>query len=217
VKILVCDDHALFRDGLARVLVDLDPEAELLEADSAAEALKRVAAHPELDLVLLDLQLPDADGLSVLEQVGERFPVVPVVVVSSSERPEDVRSALDKGALGFIPKSTRGEVLLGALKLVLSGGVYVPPLMMEAVSQAEPSHTPRERASRSDGAAALTDRQLEVLRLVGRGLTNREIGEVLGIGAATVKTHTLAIYAALDVTNRAEAVMAMRDLGLEES
>jgi DNA-binding NarL/FixJ family response regulator len=217
VKILVCDDHALFRDGLARVLVDLDPEAELLEADSAAEALKRVAAHPELDLVLLDLQLPDADGLSVLDQVGERFPVVPVVVVSSSERPEDVRSALDKGALGFIPKSTRGEVLLGALKLVLSGGVYVPPLMMEAVSQAEPSHTPRERASRSDGAAALTDRQLEVLRLVGRGLTNREIGEVLGIGAATVKTHTLAIYAALDVTNRAEAVMAMRDLGLEES
>lgn len=217
MKILVCDDHALFRDGLARVLVDLDPEAELLEADSAAEALKRVAAHPELDLVLLDLQLPDADGLSVLDQVGERFPVVPVVVVSSSERPEDVRSALDKGALGFIPKSTRGEVLLGALKLVLSGGVYVPPLMMEAVSQAEPSHTPRERASRSDGAAALTDRQLEVLRLVGRGLTNREIGEVLGIGAATVKTHTLAIYAALDVTNRAEAVMAMRDLGLEES
>jgi DNA-binding NarL/FixJ family response regulator len=217
VKILVCDDHALFRDGLARVLVDLDPEAELLEADSAAEALKRVAAHPELDLVLLDLQLPDADGLSVLDQVGERFPVVPVVVVSSSERPEDVRSALDKGALGFIPKSTRGEVLLGALKLVLSGGVYVPPLMMEAVSQAEPSHTPRERASRSDGAAALTDRQLEVLRLVVRGLTNREIGEVLGIGAATVKTHTLAIYAALDVTNRAEAVMAMRDLGLEES
>jgi DNA-binding NarL/FixJ family response regulator len=218
VKILICDDHALFRDGLARVLGDLDPKAELLEADTAAEALERVTAHPELDLMLLDLQLPDADGFSVLDQVAERFPVVPVVVVSSSERPEDVRGALDRGALGFIPKSTRGEVLLAALKLVLSGGVYVPPLMMETVSSAGQAGKPRERSPRSgSGAPTLTDRQLEVLRLVGRGLTNREIADVLGIGAATVKTHTLAIYAALDVTNRAEAVMVMRDLGLEDS
>jgi DNA-binding NarL/FixJ family response regulator len=216
VKILVCDDHALFRDGLGRVLADLDPDAGLLEADSAAQALERIATNPELDLVLLDLQLPDADGFSVLDQVAERFPVVPVVVVSSSERPEDVRGALERGAVGFIPKSTRGEVLLGALKLVLSGGVYVPPLMMEAL--ARPAEAPRGRsAGRETGAAVLTDRQLEVLRLVGRGLTNREIGDVLGIGAATVKTHTLAIYAALDVTNRAEAVMVMRDLGLEGS
>jgi len=207
MKILVCDDHALFREGLELVLGQLEPGAELSSVGDAESALARVAADDGLDLVLLDLQLPGMDGFAALSALRREHPSVPVVVLSASESPADVRSALERGASGFIPKSTRGNVLLSALRLVLSGGVYVPPLVMDAAP-----------ASRSAGAARppLTGRQLEVLRLLARGLSNREISDVLKIAEGTVKTHILHLYEALDVTNRTEAAMRMRELGFEE-
>jgi DNA-binding NarL/FixJ family response regulator len=206
MKILVCDDHALFREGLELVLGQLDPAAELVSVGDGESALARVAADDALELVLLDLGLPGMGGFAALDALRRDHPSVPVVVLSASESPADVRSALDRGASGFIPKSTRGSVLLSALRLVLSGGVYVPPLVMEGAA-AEPARDPR---------AALTGRQLEVLRLLARGLTNREIAEVLKIAEGTVKTHVMHIYEALDVTNRTEAAMRMHELGLEE-
>jgi DNA-binding NarL/FixJ family response regulator len=207
MKILVCDDHALFREGLELVLAQLDPAAELSSVGDAESALARVAADDALDLVLLDLGLPGMDGFAALEALRRDHPSVPVVVLSASESPADVRSALDRGASGFIPKSTRGSVLLSALRLVLSGGVYVPPLVMDGAAQAGPARDPR---------GALTGRQHEVLRLLARGLTNREIAEVLKIAEGTVKTHVLHIYETLDVTNRTEAAMRMHELGLED-
>jgi DNA-binding NarL/FixJ family response regulator len=202
MKILVCDDHALFREGLELVLGQLDPAAELASVGDAESALARVAADDALDLVLLDLQLPGMDGFAALERLRRDHPSVPVVVLSASESPAHARSALERGASGFIPKSTRGSVLLSALRLVLSGGVYVPPLVMDGAAPA-----PR---------SALTGRQLEVLRLLARGLTNREIADVLKIAEGTVKTHVMHLYDALEVTNRTEAAMRMRELGLEE-
>jgi DNA-binding NarL/FixJ family response regulator len=203
MKILVCDDHALFREGLALVLGQLDPAAELESVGDAETALARVAQGEKPDLVLLDLQLPGMDGFAALAALRRDHPDVPVVVLSASENPARARAALERGASGFIPKSSRGAVLLSALRLVLSGGIYVPQLVLNGAAAAE-------------RAAALTDRQLEVLRLLARGLTNREIADVLKISEGTVKSHAKRLFEALDVTNRTEAAMRMRELGLEE-
>lgn len=203
MRILLCDDHALFREGLELVIRGLDEAVELAAVGDAETALARVAADGDLDLVLLDLQLPGMDGFTALSRLRRDHPSVPVVLLSASERPDDVRAALDAGAAGFIPKSTRGSVLLGALRLVLSGGVYVPPLLLDAA--------PPRRES-----AGLSPRQLDVLRLLARGLTNRDIAHALGIAEGTVKSHVMRLYEVLDVTNRTEAAMRMRELGLDD-
>ena len=208
MKLLVCDDHALFREGLELVLGQLDPKAELVGVGDAETALARVADDDGLDLVLLDISLPGMDGFEALQRLRTEHPEVPVVLVSASESPDDVRTALGQGAAGFIPKSTRGAVLLRALELILSGGVYVPPLMMES----ESAPTPR----RSGPVDTLTPRQEEVLRLLAKGLTNKDIARVLGIAEGTVKSHVLRLYEVLEVTNRTEAAMRMRELGIDD-
>jgi DNA-binding NarL/FixJ family response regulator len=202
MKILICDDHALFREGLELVLARLDSEARLESVSDAETALARVAADPDLDLVLLDIALPGLSGLDALERLRRDHPAVPVVILSASESAADARAALARGASGFIPKSSRGAVLVSALRLVLDGGVYVPPLLVDAPAP------PR------DPGHALTARQLEVARLSARGLTNAEIARALGISGATVKNHLERIYAALGASNRTEAAMRMRELGL---
>jgi DNA-binding NarL/FixJ family response regulator len=203
MKILICDDHALFREGLELVLGQLDPAAELTSVGEGEAALASVAEGDGFDLVLLDLGLPGMSGLAALEALRRQHPELPVVVLSGSESPTHVSVALERGASGFIPKSTRGSVLLDALRCVLAGGIYVPPLL-DVGRRAE------------EARPSLTERQIEVLRLLARGLTNREIAEVLRITEETAKSHVKHIYNALDVTNRTEAAMRMRELGLEE-
>ena len=160
MKILICDDHALFRAGLRLVLRELEESTELLDASSAEETLRIADAEPDLDLVLLDLGMPGMDGLAALGVLRERFPTLPVVIVSASERHADVRAAIDRGAAGFIPKSSSAPVLLAALRLVLSGGVYLPPLVL-ATSMAAATASSPSTDRRRERAAALTPRQLE--------------------------------------------------------
>ena len=212
MRILICDDHALFREGLRHVLVELGEAPEILEAAGAEEALALAEAHPDLEMVLLDLHMPGTDGLETLALLGQRFPTLPVVMVSASEAPDEIRAALNAGASGFIPKSSSGAVLRSAVQLVLSGGVYVPPVALTAPSSgAGAPAAPRGLVTRY---GKLTPRQLEVLRLLAKGLTNREICSVLGIAEGTVKAHIAALLDALDVANRTEAVAAMRELGI---
>src|SRR5262245_6703288 len=203
MRILICDDHPLFREGLELVLGQLGPPAELTSVGDGEAALARCAEEDGFDLVLLDLGLPGMSGLATLEALRRQHPDVPVVVLSGSESPMHVSIALERGASGFIPKSTRGSVLLEALRCVLAGGVYVPALL-DGIARAEGTRP------------SLTERQVEVLRLLARGLTNREIAKVLRITEETAKSHVKHIYNALDVTNRTEAAMRMRELGLEE-
>jgi DNA-binding NarL/FixJ family response regulator len=216
VKILVCDDHELFRAGLAQALADLDPDAELLHAATGEAALSLADANPDLALALVDFQLPDTDGLVLLARLRERHPALPAVMISASEEGELVRAALARGAAGFIPKSSKRAVLLGALRIVLEGEVYVP---LAAIAT-EPTAARRSPGSgtrslkRAD--TVLTPRQLEIARLIARGLTNREISDVLGIAPGTVKAHVVATFEALDVSNRTEAAMVLRELGLDE-
>jgi DNA-binding NarL/FixJ family response regulator len=202
VRILSVEDHELFRDGLRHALAGLPGPPELLEARTGAEALDRLEADPDIGLVLIDLALPDVDGLDLLRSVRGSFPTVAVAVISGSERRADAEAALDAGAAGYVPKGAGRAVLLSALQLILAGGVYLPPLLLE-----------------SDGpaAAGLSPRQREVAELLVKGLTNKEIGEVLGIGAGTAKTHVAAILEVLEVSNRTEAVLALVERGIVEA
>jgi len=211
MKILVCDDHPIFREGLCEALAEFD--AAFVEAPDSDAALQAVAADTAIELVLLDLSMPGVDGWTAFRALRERHPGVPVVIVSASEDPGDIRRALDGGAAGFIPKSSPIEVLRSALRLVLAGGVYVPV----AALGAPPAAPAPSGGLRRNRAPALTRRQIDVLERLARGLTNREIAASLGIAEATVKTHLRTLFEVLDVSNRTEATLVMRELGLDDA
>jgi DNA-binding NarL/FixJ family response regulator len=213
LKVLVVDDHPLICEALRQVLKVLDKDIELLEAGSGSEALSKADKNDRLDLVLLDLALPDADGFEVLSELRERHPSFPVVVLSASEQAEVVMRALDAGAMGFIPKTSSNDLLLGALRLVLSGGVYLPAEVLR--------HAPAPALARNPAAAetgyrdvGLTQRQAQVLALMVQGKPNKIICRELALAEGTVKIHVTAILKALGVSNRTQAVVAVGKLGL---
>lgn len=127
MKILVVDDHVLIREALRGVLKELKADAVVLEASDCHQTMQLVEQHADLELVLLDLTLPDGGGLSMLAELRERYPAVPIVVMSALQDRENVTKALELGALGYIPKSAQRAVMLSALQLIFSGGIYVPP------------------------------------------------------------------------------------------
>jgi DNA-binding NarL/FixJ family response regulator len=216
MKFLVIDDHVLIRESLRGVLCELEPEAAVLEAANAHEAMGLVSEHPDFGLVLLDLGLPDRDGFEVLAEIRERHPTIPVVVLSGHHDRGNVVRALDLGALGFIPKTAQRRVLLSAVSLVLSGGIYIPPEILGRQERpAEPGtgQTTARKPAVSPRDLGLTDRQVEVLALMMQGKSNKAIGRTLDLAEPTVRNHVTAILKALNVTNRTEAVMAVVELG----
>ena len=214
MKILVVDDHVLIRQAMHGMLKKLRRDALVLEACSSEKAMDLIAEHPDLDLILLDLSLPDRDGFAVLADLRERIPSTAVVVVSAVHDPGNVRKALDLGALGYIPKSAQGDVILGALRLVLSGGIYVPPeILTRSATPAAIDKYQFGRMSEASDYLGLTDRQLEVLGLMMEGKSNKTICRILDLAEPTVKNHVTAILKTLNVSNRTEAVVAANSLG----
>jgi DNA-binding NarL/FixJ family response regulator len=219
MKVLVIDDHVLIRDALRGVLKESLGEASIVEASDWHQARRQLEKAQDFELILLDLGLPDRDGFDVLTELRESHPAVSIVVLSGRHDRESVARALDLGALGFIPKSASREVMLSALNLVLSGGMYVPPLVL-GHQDAVPTNrsTARPETSGRPGAGAelgLTDRQLDVLALLMQGKSNKSICRVLELAEPTVKNHVSAILRALQVTNRTEAVIAARSRGVD--
>lgn len=216
MKILVIDDHALIRDAVHGVVKELRAEAVVLEAADCAQARRTIERHPDIELILLDLTLPDQDGFDLLADLRERYPAVSVVVLSAHDDRSSVVKALELGALGFIPKSAPREVMLGALRLVLAGGIYIPPqILAPAQPAAAPARTASARPAPTVSPADLgvTGRQLEVLAFLARGKSNKAICRALDLAEPTVKNHVTAILRALKVTNRTEAVIAVGELG----
>lgn len=229
MKFLVADDHPLVRRALSLTLRHIRADALLLEAATVAQALEQLATHPDIDLVLLDLGLPDADGVEALMRLRAARRDVPIAVVSGDETPATALRALGEGAAGYLPKSLPEDVLRAALGLILAGGTYVPPLVAggagkaarggvssaaatpTAMDRAPIDHDPRASgltARGTRGSAMLTPRQRMVLELVIEGLSNREIADRLDLAEATIKVHMTAILRAYGVNNRAKAISA---------
>jgi DNA-binding NarL/FixJ family response regulator len=230
MNILVVDDHALIREAMRGALTELEAGAAIFEASDSNECMRLVAENGDLDLILLDLTLPDRDGFAVLAELRERYPSMGVVVMSALQDRDNVLKALDLGALGFIPKSAQRKVIIGALQLVMSGGVYIPPQALSHAEAAEPAPalapapsapsalpSPQPRAANVQPAATpadlgLTERQVDVLALMMQGKSNKAICRVLDLAEPTVKNHVTAILKVLKVTNRTEAVIMVGEL-----
>lgn len=215
MKILVIDDHALIRQAMAGVLKKLRRDVVLLEAPNHAEAMARLAANADTELILLDLTLPDRDGFDVLAELRERYPDAAVVVLSAERDAEKVRRALDFGARGYIPKSAKADVIINALRLIMSGGVYIPPEILAGGLSAppQPHYAAADNPMASPEAAGLTERQINVLALIMQGKNNKTICRALNLAEPTVKNHVTAILRVLKVTSRTEAVITVNKLG----
>jgi DNA-binding NarL/FixJ family response regulator len=213
MKILVVDDHVLIREALRGVLKELKEDAAIVEASDSRQAMQRIEDNPDVELILLDLNLPDRSGFDVLAELRERHPAISVVVLSASDERDHVAKALDLGALGFIPKSARREVMLSAFNLIFAGGIYVPPeiLARPGLKSVMPARSGKRVSAAELG---LTGRQMDVLVLMMEGKSNKAICRVLDIAEPTVKNHVTAILKALKASNRTEAVIAAGALGV---
>ena len=201
MKYLVADDHGLIREGLKLQLQALEPGADVFEAASFDEVSAQIASVGEFDLLLLDLGMPGGDGMKSLSLLCNRYPEMPIIVVSGSENREVIEKAIDLGAAGYIPKSMAMNVMMNAIRLVLSGGVYLP----ENLLRNPPSDGNTLPARAEEPPDPLTQRQIDVLCLMCEGLANKEIARELGISPHTVKIHVAAILRALHVENRTQA------------
>jgi len=214
MRILIVDDHALIREALRNVLRELDGSVAIREAGSAQEATALLDQDSDCDLIVLDLGLPDRDGFTVLAELRERFPATSIVVLSAFNDYANVTKALDLGAFGFIPKSGSREVMLSALRLVLAGGIYIPPDILNPAKVGSP--IPSAAAGQqgpSPHDLGLTERQVDVLALMMQGKSNKAICRTLDLAEPTVKKHVTAVLHVLNVTNRTEAVIAVANLG----
>ncbi len=209
MKVLIADDHLLFRDGLRRLLAQFQSDMTFVEASSFDEVSQMCDAGEDFDLILLDLGMPGWTGFGDLGRIHQRLPRALLVVVSASEQRSDLLAALENGAAGYIPKSSSAKVLMGALQLVLAGGIYVPsqairgdlPVGEEAASDEPLAH------SGVAGTENLTPRQREVLAHLRAGKSNKQIAHELGLTEGTVKVHVTAILRLLGVRNRTQAAL----------
>ena len=200
MKVLLIDDHDLFRDGMQLVLAKLDSDIQIFSANSYEEAVPLINENPDLDLILLDLGLPGVSDIEALNAIRNAIPATPIVVLSGNDDGAKVQEILNLGAQGYIPKSTKSEVLIRSLKLVLSGGVYIPP---EILSQYGNVQIPTTNVETNE--SPLTPRQQEVLGKLIHGYSNKEIARLLDMAESTVRVHIAAILKALDVSNRTRA------------
>ena len=230
MKILLADDHALIRAGLRSELGTLDSGVEFVEACDADSLHAMLDRHDDLDLAIIDLSMPGMQRETTIAALRNSHPAIPLIVLSGADPVADAKAVLRAGAAGFIPKSGMSKVMLQAIRLVLAGGQYVPPQLMEdswargSLASAVPVPEPRPASAAvrptalndpglAKALAFLSERQREVFALLAEGLSNKAIARKLGITEGTVKTHVATIFDVLNVHNRVSAVAAARALG----
>jgi len=228
MKVLLVDDHPLILSALQAVIQGLGDDVTVFGVASADEARKALKQDAGFDLALLDLGLGEVDGFDLLAEMRANYPALPVVVVSATERTADVIRAIDMGAMGFVPKRASNRDLFEALRMVMSGGVYIPPMMLglpppppggdtvpavmrHAPEQPMPAVEPQQKL-RSFESLGLTPRQADVLALLLQGLPNKLIARELSLSVETVKDHVAAVLRALGVNSRTQAVLAISQM-----
>ena len=213
LQVLIADDHALVRSGLSLLIKMISEDAKIIEANKLEEVLSILSTNPSIDLILLDVMMSDNDSLSGAQHICKNWPEIPIVIISVKEDLRSIRLALKSGIMGYIPKSSSPNVTVNAIRLVLSGGVYVPPHVLsqgqgspfDAV-QALPIILSDDTGLSNSEVLKVTSRQKDVLELLTLGKSNKEIAKVLGLKPGTIKMHTSRIFRLLGVSNRTEAV-----------
>lgn len=209
-KIIVADDHPLFRAALQQAVRQALSDADIVEADTLEAVHQAVAENPDADLILLDLHMPGAHGFSGLVFLRGVNPGIPVVVVSGSEENHVIRRAIDYGASGFIPKSSSLDTIAAAIRQVIEGEVWIPPAMIGHMDELS-----EEEARFADALSSLTPQQFRVLNMLTEGLLNKQIAYELDVSEATIKAHVTAILRKLGVHSRTQAVIAAKRLEVE--
>ena len=201
MKVAIADDHGLIREGLAGLLIQIESVSVVFEAGSVTEVMEILSNHYDIALTLLDLDMPGMNGVASLEQLQDSYPSIPFAILSATETALIARQFLDAGALGYIPKSASNAGICGAVQLILSGNIYVPPFALETAAPRPPS-------------VKLTARQIATLELMSLGLSNKAIARELSISESTVKKHSTSIFRAFGVNNRMLAVAEARRVGM---
>jgi DNA-binding NarL/FixJ family response regulator len=236
MKVLLIDDHPLILAALQAVIRGLGDDVTMVGVGTAAEARTALKNDPEQDLVLLDLYLGEGDGFELLSELRTRYPALPIVVVTASDRASDVIRAIDAGAMGFVPKRASNATLFDALRLVMSGGIYVPPMTLggaygliepptdgdtmpdvmrphpgERIDR-QPGTTPHPAPATSLDSLGLSKRQTDVLAYLLQGMPNKLIAREMHLSVDTVKDHVAAVLRALGVSSRTQAVLAVSQM-----
>ena len=204
MKILIADDHALFRQGMIYILSEMNPDVRILQAATSNQAIQIAENDPNLALILMDLWMPDMDGIDAMRVIQIKVPTIPVVILTASESRLDMKQALDAGAMGYVAKSVTASIMTSAIKLVLSGGIYIPPALVNGS---------RQTGMKESAHIKLTPRQTEVLRLLLDGQSNKQAARFLNLSEATVKAHISAFFKVLNVNNRTQAALAAKRAG----
>ncbi len=213
IKILLVDDQALFREGL-RTLLDLQPDFEVVGEASHGEEALRMAVNLSPQVILMDLRMPVMDGVTATKRIKDSLPQCKVIVLTTFDDDEDVFEGLRAGAVGYLLKDVSSEKLYEAIRSAARGEYFLLPSITAKV-MAEFSRMARPIKTSSDEMGVkLSSRELEVLRLVARGASNKEIADMLVIAEGTVKNHLTNILAKLEARDRMQAVLKARELGL---
>lgn len=209
MKIMIVDDHALFRDGLSFRLKEIDSEADILHASTFHQSLELSATDKDINVVIIDLDMPDMKWEEGVEKLRIQLPEALFIVISASEDVKDIKKTLESGIKGYIPKRSEPKIMYNALKLIFDGGTYLPPALLKADNK---NNT--QTANKDGGDKVLTNRQYQVLNLIAQGKSNKQIAYEIGVSEATVKLHINALLRSLHVTNRTQAVVTAQKLGL---
>ena len=222
MKVLLIDDHPLILAALQTLVMGLGDHVDVVSAATASQARETLAASADFDIALLDLQLGDVEGFELLVELRSSYPALPVVIVAASDHRDDVMRAIDLGAMGFVPKGTANAQLMDALRMVIAGGIYLPPSVMRSPSTPRASGPSQriawdgeldaERAAATLDTLALTPRQKEVLALLLRGQSNKLIARALNLSVETIKDHVAAVLRTLKVSSRTQAVVAVSQM-----
>lgn len=206
-RVLIADDHPLYRDALRTVVPQACPAADICEACSQEEVLAQVVSDSAFDLIVLDLNLPGAVGYSCLKRARQAARLTPIIVVSALDSPAIMGEAVMAGATAYVPKSAPRQVLVDAIRIIMEGGTYMPAMAVTALRNAQSTPPSHETGAASD---ELTSRQQRVLTLLAEGFSNKRIARDLDISEITVKAHVSAILKKLGVSNRVQAALEAR-------
>lgn len=217
MRIFLIEDHALFREGVCLILKQLSEDVEIVSAETATEAIS-IASKPslqEFDLILMDFHLPDTTEYDLLKELKRLLPITPLAVFSAEEDSVCISEALNLGATGFITKSSNSQVMISAIKLILSGGIYVPPAILQQNTAVDANGGSSLDFANKENVSdiQITDRQKDVLIEMAQGLSNKEIARQLDMSPSTAKVHVAAILKAFEAKNRTQAVQFARDYG----